>query len=161
MHRRWFLLGGGIFVALIAAAVIVGLAMDPKEASYDPASPEGAVQGYLRALRDEEFERAKQYVDPAALERCRAGDVWNRYQVEELEESTVTLRKATISGETALVTVEMKRDNDGVFDSGYSYRTDFRLTRRDGRWILGGSSPNTLPWPFFLCPETPPRLPSP
>ncbi len=155
MKKSWLLIGGGLFAALIVAAIVVVLAVEPKESSYDPASPEGVVQGYLRAIRDEDFEQAKRHIDPAALENCQDPNTWNSFAREQLENTTVTLRRASITGTTADVAVNIQQQESGVFASraGYGYQVSFRLAKRNGQWLLGGSSPRELPWPLYGCPK--------
>src|SRR5690606_11770919 len=71
---RWLL---GVLVAvagLIALAVVVA-ATTSGEADLDPATPEGAVQAYLRAVSDRDAEAARALFTTELQDRCPASDV--------------------------------------------------------------------------------------
>jgi hypothetical protein len=155
MKKPWLVAGGALFGALIVATIIVVVAVKPKEASYDPKSPEGVVQAYLRAIRDGDFERAKGYIEPAALQRCDGLGPPERFAREQLEDTTVTLERARTDGGAATVTVRIQHEDGGPFasGSGYGYQIDFRLTQVSGAWLLGGLASDGLPWPLYQCPK--------
>lgn len=156
MKKSWLLIGGGLFAALIVAAIVVVLAVDAKEASYAADTPQGVVQNYLRALRDNDTDKARSYIDPAALVQCTNTDYLNRFEIDNLRDSTVTLRRSKVAGGMATIDVEIRHNQSDVFDSGYGYSQDFTLVRRSDQWLLKGSFSNALPWPMYNCRVRPP-----
>ncbi len=162
MSRNW-LIGGGIFlVALLVASIVVALLEG--EETFPEGSTEKAVQDYLRAAEDDDFETAYAFLSAAlkedcAIEELAAGNVPGR---GGLGDGRITLEKTDTVGTTVFVTVRVAsiRDSGPFGTTESSFEQRFSLTEQDGQWRL-----TQYPWPFFRCgpfkPEPAPRPPPP
>ncbi|MGB8360369.1 MAG: hypothetical protein WCE80_03120, partial [Acidimicrobiia bacterium] len=70
--KRSWLLPAGLF-ALVATLVVIALARGP--VVLDPDTPEGTVQEYLQAIRDERWEDAIAVIHADWLGSCEASDL--------------------------------------------------------------------------------------
>ena len=68
MERTWLIGGGAVLAVLLAASVIVALARG--ESEFEQGSPELAVQQYLKALAENDFETAESLWSPELREDC-------------------------------------------------------------------------------------------
>jgi hypothetical protein len=134
-------IGVGIGVVAILAVVAVGLsaARDPDQFPAD--SPQAALQAYLQAFDDEEYEAA--YASFSA-------DVQRQMSLEDFERAATDYRQyatesrgvlydgvETDGGERATLrlTVEVSY-GDVLFADRYSYPTEVRMVREDGAWRI-------------------------
>ena len=161
MSRNW-LIGGGLFLAaLLVASVVVALLED--EESFAEGSVEEAVQVYLEAVEDDDFETAYGFLSSKLKDECpidefAGGNIPTR---SDLGDDRVTLEKTTTVKETVFVTVRVTRiRGSGPFGtSESSFEQRFSLRQEDGGWRF-----TEYPWPFFRCgpfkPEPAPRPPT-
>lgn len=128
-------------MALVAAV----LATTRSEPEFDPNLPEGAVQGYLRAVFDEDEDRALTYL--AAGTECDRDDFRGAVTSDS---ARVVLRGAEVDGDEATVVVEIVyTGGQGPFDTyEWSEEQTFELERKGDRWVLVGE-----PWPLYFCRE--------
>ena len=162
MTRNW-LIGGGIFLtALLVVSIVVALLEG--EETFAEGSTEKAVQDYLRAAEDDDFETAYSFLsaelkDECAIEEFAGGSVPG---LGALGDDRITLEKTDTVGETVFVTVRVSQlRGSGPFGtSESSFEQRFSLREENGQWRF-----TEYPWPFFRCgpfkPERAPRLPPP
>lgn len=133
--RRWLVpvLVGAAIIALVIVALLRG------ETSFDPTSPEGAVQEYLQALADGRWDDALDVLDPQIFETCRgshiADYVWSSFSASH---------ESTVHGpRDVYVNVTLEFGDGGVW-GGWRDTTQFTLTEIDGLWYITDD-----PWPHF------------
>lgn len=145
--RQWLLAAGVGLVVLVL--VVVALVRDPIQ--LDSSTPEGAVQAYLQAISDENYERAYEMLDPARFDECVPGDI-ARYAPGDPFTASLDDQggEPTRDGEIRVVTVRMSFGTDGMFGPGWETWESFELISQDGFWWITGD-----PWPHFgwECPE--------
>lgn len=139
-NRVLVIVVAGVALLAVVAAVVAAGRSQP---TFDPSTPEGAVQGYLRAVLEDDEEAAAGYL--AADSDCGVAD----FESAAVDLSArVVLRETTVSGEEATVEVEVTyTGGGGPFDT-YEWSEDqaFRLVREEGNWVLEGR-----PWPLYFC----------
>ena len=140
MERIGIIAAAAILVALLIAAVAVATLRG--EAELDAGSPEAAVQRYLRALADRDFDAARDLWAPEVQERCAIEDiaVGNRYEYEldSLAEARITLDGVDVVGEVTNVRVSAAETRGGGLFGPSEYTRDmtFSLSQYDGRWRI-------------------------
>ena len=156
MNNYWLISGAAILGLLLAASVIVAILQE--EEDFAPGSPEAAVQAYLRALNEEDFQAAYDLLSPELQSRCSiedtlGGRVSSRWQIEE---KRMTLESAQTVEETTFVTVRVTElSRGGLFGpSEYSFEVSFALRQLDGNWKFSQN-----PWPSFECARAAPESP--
>ena len=131
----------GLIGVLVAVAAVVASSRGPAE--LDPATPEGVVQAYLRAVAESDFAAASELLaadstcDTAAFDRA---DVPESLQAELVDVSIVDDR--------AVVEVLITEGSGlELFEpGGYSHDELFALVNEDGAWRIDRS-----PWPMYHC----------
>ena len=134
----WFFVG--------AAVVIVGLlliALTREPVSLDPNTPEGAVQNYLQAIADRDYEGAFNLIHPDWTEGCTSADLAASAPQNSF---SAAISDTETEQNNAFVTVTMREGaTSGPFDAGLStYPEFFELENTTGQWLLTG-----YPWPYF------------
>lgn len=129
-------------VGVLVVVAVVAIALRPP-ATFDPATPEGAVQGYLEAVFDEDESTAVGYLEPKSP--CDERDISDA-SVDN--SARVVLVDTEVDGDTARVEVEVTFSRgQGPFDSyEYSQNESFDLVDSGNRWLLTGE-----PWPVHFC----------
>ena len=137
-------IGVGIGVVAILAVVAVGLsaARDPDQ--FPPDSPQAALQAYLAAFEDEDYEAAYAFF---------SADVQRQMSLEEFERAPIDYnlyatgsRRVLYDGidqvqtdgderATLRLTVEVSY-GDVLFADRYSYPTEVPMVREDGAWRI-------------------------
>lgn len=140
--RLLWVLGGLVAVVLVAGAV-AGALRGP--ARLDPDSPEGAVQGYLEAVLDEDYELAAGYFSQDLARECSASDFRDAFVDESL---TVTLDDVRLGDGRADVRVRFRAmAGDAPLGApDYSYEENFTVVDEGGAWRL-----HEEPWPIHFC----------
>lgn len=160
MNNYWLIGGAAVLGILIVASIVVAILQ--KEAKFAPGSPEAAVQAYLRALDEADFQSVHDALSPELQERCSIEDMFGgRYPTQRrssLEDKRITLDGARTLDETTFVTISISElRSDGLFGpSGYDYDETFALKQFDGHWKFSEN-----PWPRFECAWPPPEPPRP
>jgi hypothetical protein len=132
----------GIVIAAIAVvALIVVLAVKDPTAELDESSPEGAVQQYLTAITEKDFDQALDYL--AGDSKCTIQDFDRAYVQDSLR---IVLSGTTSSSTTASVTVKIENSNGDPFYGSYTEDQTFRLVKDDAGWKITG-----IPWPTYEC----------
>jgi len=139
--RGLIAIGVGIGVVAILAVVAVGLsaARDPDQFPAD--SPQAALQAYLQAFEDEDYEAA--YASFSA-------DVQRQMSLEEFERAATDYHQYATESRRVLydgvetdgneratlrLTVEVSY-GDVLFADRYSYPAEVRMVREDGAWRI-------------------------
>jgi hypothetical protein len=134
--RRWVIPAG--LVVLVVALVAVALYRGPT--TFDPTTPEGAVQEYLQAVADGRWEDAFAVLDPEAFADCEPSDM----MIGVTEPFTATHEGTTYVGDRAGVEVKLRFGDPGGIGSGWETWERFELIESDGFWYITGD-----PWPYF------------
>ena len=134
----------GVFVALLVVAAIV-LAIQPPT-TFDPATPEGAAQGYYEAILDGDDELAFTYLTEELRDECD-GEFWWR---DESEDARIVITRSEINGDRAElgVTIEISY-GDGPFGGGsYDQKETLAFELQGDRWLI---SEPTWPMDRYGC----------
>jgi len=146
---QWLLGVLAAVVGLIALAVIVSVTAGG-ESDLDPATPEGAVQAYLRTVTERDAEGAWALFAPDLQARCSLSSVRDalRYGPRDFR---AQLGDVEPHAETTDVFVEVTERYGGVFGGESTFEQVFPMTQLDGEWRLVDA-----PWPLW-CPAEPIR----
>ena len=148
MNNYWLIGGGAILGILIVASIVVAVLQ--KEAEFAPGLPEAAVQAYLRALDEDDFQTAYDLLSSELQSRCSIEDMFggNRSGWWRLHGRRITLEDTRAFDETTFVTVKIARSSGGGLfgPSEYSFEESFALRQFDGHWKFSQN-----PWPGFDC----------
>jgi hypothetical protein len=139
--RGLIAIGVGIGAVAILAVVAVGLSAAREPDQFPADSPQAALQAYLQAFDDEDYEAA--YASFSA-------DVRGQMSLEDFERAATDYhlyatqsRRVLYDGvetdgderATLRLTVEVSY-GDVLFADRYSYPTEVRMVRGDGAWRL-------------------------
>ncbi len=156
MSNYW-LIGGGTALGLLIVASVVAAVMR-NETEFAPGSPEAAVQNYLRALDEDDFQAAHDALSPELRDACSIEDIFggNRSGWWRLHDKQVTLEGARTFDATTFVSVRIAElRSGGLFGpSEYSFEETFTLRQSDGLWKFSEN-----PWPYFDCARPSPEPP--
>jgi hypothetical protein len=133
---RWI----GPTVAVVAVVTLVAIALSRGPSTFDPTSPEGAVQDYLGAVSESRWEDAYAILDPVAFENCEPSDI---AAVGE-QEFTAVHDGTETTGSNALVSVRLRFGDTGPLGSGWEQPEQFVLIESEGFWYI-----TQEPWPYF------------
>jgi hypothetical protein len=158
MPKAW-LIGGAVFlVALLVASVIVAL-LDSEETQPE-GTPERALQLFLDAVRQDDFELAYSFLSEELKEECTVEEFvgGNFPKRDHLRDDRVTLESTATVKETVFVTVRVTQfRGSGPFGtSESSFEQRFALRQKEGQWRF-----TEYPWPFFRCGPFEPVRPTP
>lgn len=131
---------GAVVILAVVAAVVAATRPPP---TLDPATPDGAVQTYLRAMLEGDTETAVARLSPST--GCDEDDVSSAFVTDS---ARIVLVDSTVDGATAIVTVEITESSgSGPFDgSEFSHEERFTLRNEEGSWLLVDE-----PWPLYFC----------
>ena len=150
MNNYWLIGGAAVLGILILASIVVAVLQN--EAEFAPGSPEAAVQAYLRALDEDDFQAVRDALSPELRERCSIKDMFGGRYVGQrrsvLEDKRITFEGARKLDDITFVTVRIvELRSDGLFGpSGFDYDETFALEQFDGLWKFSEN-----PWPRFDC----------
>ncbi len=161
--KNYWLIGGGAALGLLLIASIVA-ALLQREEEFAPGSPEAAVQDYLRALDDDDFQAAYDALSPELQEKCSIKDMFGgRDSIRwRIGDRRITLEDTRTLDDTTFVSVRIAGFHGGgpLGPSEYAFDENFALRLFDGRWKFSQD-----PWPRFHCarttPSPPPATPHP
>ena len=109
-------------------------------ADVDPATPEGVVQSYSRAMVDSDYRAARDFLASSLLDNC------DRAEPNAIQGLRMTVISSKVSGDTAVVRVAMERGSGEFGGSGYESDEVFTMIREGGLWKI-----ETTPWDLTLC----------
>jgi hypothetical protein len=132
----------GIVLAVIAVVSLIAvLALREPVAQLDKNTPEGAVQQYLGAVTDRDFNQAITFL--AADSKCTVEDFDRAYIQDSIR---IALSETSTTEATAVVTVSIQNSNGDPFGGTYTENQNFRLVKTDAGWKITG-----IPWPTYEC----------
>lgn len=126
--------------ALVGAAAVIALtvlALGGPE--FDPDTPEGTAQGWVRAVTERDYPEALTHLEPSV--GCTVSDfryVWTA--------SAVTARIGSVTGDAQRTVVEVIISEAAAFGPGFEMREYLVMAQRDDRWLL-----TEVPWPLYAC----------
>ena len=154
MTKGW-LIGGAAFLVLLLV-VGVAVALLENEKSFADDTPEATVQGFLRAVEDEEHQLAHGFLSQGLREECTFDQFFSRTggPAAGLRYDRISLKRTKIEGDSAFVTVRVTnfRGSGPLGTSEASHDQTFALAREDDAWLF-----SEYPWPFFGCGPYKPR----
>ena len=158
MPKAWLIGGAVLLVALLVASVIVAL-LD-REDTQPEGTPERALQLFLDAVRQDDFELAYSFLSEELKEGCTVEEFvgGNFPKRDRLRDDRVTLESTATVKETVFVTVRVTQfRGSGPFGaSESSFEQRFALRQEEGQWRF-----TEYPWPFFRCGPFEPVKPTP
>lgn len=153
MAKTWTIVAAVALALLLVASVVV--AVLEKEESFQAGTAAAAVQDFLRAVEEDEFEAAYGLLSAELREECSAEQVFGmplRYRAQ-FDQNRITLEQTNEVGGATFVTVRVSSfRRDGPFGSSENlFLQRFALRQTDGEWRFV-----EFPWPLFRCGQ--PRL---
>ncbi len=134
----------GLTVVVLVLVAILVIVFRPAPVEYDPATPEGTVQTYVRAVldRDNDAAAALMVEEP----ECKP-DPYPRFGEESIR---ISLGKVEIDGDRATVEVRITTSGGNAPFDRYEWTEEdrFFLDREAGVWRI-----DTAPWRFMICQE--------
>lgn len=127
-------------VLVVAVVALVAVALLRGPSSFDPTTPEGAVQDYLLAISDQRWEDAFAVLDPDSFPGCEPEDI----RAGHIEPFTATHDGTRIQAGRAMVDVRLRFSDQGGIGGGWESWEQFTLVERDSFWYITGE-----PWPYF------------
>jgi hypothetical protein len=130
-------------VGLVLVAAIVALVVGATRpaTTLDPATPEGTVQSYVSAVLDRDPESAAALL--ASGGPCGERSFDRTWAPESVR---IDLVDSSITGDRAVVDIDITMSGSGPLDNGWTERQTLRLVVEDGQWRITG-----VPWPLYEC----------
>lgn len=127
---------------VIALAVVAAVTSTRRDAAVpDTSTPQGVAQTFVAAVIEGDDDTAVAQLDPSLGCSVPLPQSWPPAS------ATVSVVSSDISGTSARVVLEITEGSGGsLLGEPYTHRETFSLTRRDGRWLIGGE-----PWPLYSC----------
>jgi hypothetical protein len=159
MARGW-LIGGGVFLGILLVASIIIAAME-REEPLAQGTPEAAVQDYLRATQNDQYEVAYGFLSEGLQSDCTLTQFVGQPSFpgdDRLSDARITLDEVNIVDDTAFVNVQITQFySGGPFGTSEStFAQTFSLRQFNGQWKFVEQ-----PWPFYNCPFRVPEPPIP
>jgi hypothetical protein len=127
-------------IGIVAVIGLVAVALSRGPTTFDPTTPEGAVQEYLLAVSQGQWEQAFNILDPDSFDGCEPSDIAAAGQ-----QSFTAVHESTDANDiNATVLVRLRFGEMGLFGSGYESTEQFSLIESDGFWYITQD-----PWPYF------------
>jgi len=130
-------------LSIIAAIVVIAFVVvftRGGPADVDPATPEGVVQSYSRAMVASDYETARGFLSSDVLANC------DRAEPNTIQGLRMTVISSKVNGDTAVVRVSMERGSGEFGGSGYTSEEAFTMVREGGLWKV-----ISTPWELALC----------
>ena len=145
--RRW-LIGGGIFLAVLLAGSVAAALLE-RDAAFPEGSPEAVVQSYVKAVEEDDWTTAHALLAAELREECPVEELFANRSGRDRGDRRITLEETRALGETLLVTVSVSRSRmSGPFGvDQWSYRATYTLAEEEGEWRF-----SEYPEPFYECP---------
>lgn len=146
-----FLLGFGIIiVAIVAIAVILAVTGGNEQVKLLPEnSPEGAVQRFLMAVKDHDYQKAYSLLAPQP-EQVK-GDTYENWvrSVQSPRDTSswkASILKSTVrdNDATVEVAVDIIRPEGPLINPVTTNQVTFMLQKQDGKWLI--SQPADIWW---------------
>ncbi|MEK7777754.1 MAG: hypothetical protein AAB303_03930 [Chloroflexota bacterium] len=146
---------------LAIAALVVGLVAAGKEKVLSEDSPEGVVQGFLRAVQAGDYKKAYDYFGSKLKTNCAYERFLEQRPGGQIEEMQATLAGTkTFDGQAEVKIVVTQFRTSGPFFAPFdspanSYPQTYILGQEDGKWRFA-----SMPWPLYWCPGPEPVKPA-
>jgi hypothetical protein len=127
-------------VAVLGVVGLVAVALARGPITFDPTTPEGAVQEYLLAISQERWDDAVAILDPESFGSCGGEDISAMGQ----QAFTAAHESTDVTDSTAVVAVTLQFGEGDVFGTAWEQYEQFTLIDRDGFWYISQD-----PWPYF------------
>ena len=153
---RYWLIGSAVLLGALLIASIAIAVMQEQE-PLPEGTPERAVQLYLAAVVDDDYQAARNLLSADLKRQCTIETMVSRtYARRQLRNSRITLAGTTYLDGKAIVTARVATiSRDGPFGtSENSHDQRFTLIKENGDWLFSGAS-----WPYGNCFEPKPVLP--
>ena len=148
MPKLWLMCGGAFVAVLVILSIVI--AFTGRTDPLTDGSPERAVQLFLVAAEDEEFEVAydlfaRKLKDECSLEKFAQGHLGG---IEDLRDSRVTyVGSKTLNGSRLVDARVTQLSNSGPFGvSEYSENHRYMLVLEEGEWRISHYT-----WPDHPC----------
>ena len=123
-------------VGAVIVLVLIGLNREPEQ--YDPESPEGAVQAYIAALVDGDFETAASFW---AEGDCLPGSIEPTGGAPDISASLVSVDG---NDDEATVVIAITDNTTDPLNGIYEFEEWFTLVNGDDGWKI-----RQLAWPYW------------
>ena len=153
MSKLWLISGSAGLSILVIISILLGLTQQPTE--FEHGSPEAAVQKYLIAAVENDYETAYSLFSKEFRDQCPMRDfAGGTGAFSQLDNSRVTYEETKYVQETSVVITRVTYlDNGGPFGSmESSHEQRFTLMLENGEWKMSGES-----WPLYSCNTSIPR----
>ena len=148
--NRWLLIFGTIIGVLAITAVTLVLTLKNNTTLLPENTPEGVVQRDILAIKDGNFQTAYDYFSETAQTDLSYANWKPTYPMNPDGPSwQATIGKATITGNTATVSVNIDRFYPGgvINNSTSSQTIVFQLVQESGNWKI--NLPVNFLWYFY------------
>lgn len=155
----WLIGAAAAVVLLVVASVIVALTRDRGGTSFFPEdTPEGVVQRYLQAIKNDDLPAAYGYLNSDLRKACTVQNMRDNTDWFRRQDSRITLDKTQTLELGVMVQVRVTQVHaDRPFvPSESSSIYAYYLEKQDGAWRF--SQP---PWPMSWCPGLDRKPPPP
>ena len=142
-----------IIGAVVGLAVLVTVALLATSGTetYEPGTPEAALQDFLEAGIDGDSDAMFSLLTAESRAACENARDRNRFDdVTYSEGLHAELKEMTVTGSTATAKVRFHQSsgNDPFDNSTWSYDEQFRLEHVDGAWLIDRGG---WPWSIEDC----------
>ena len=138
---RIILWAGVVLAVLVAVAVASMFIRSPQ---LDPATPEGVVQAYLRAVVEGRRTEARSYLSDRLERECKPG--YRPYPSRDAYR--IELVEAVVDGSTAEVHVIVAEQDVELFDYYHEFSASYSLVSTGDGWRITEQE-----WPWYGCSE--------
>lgn len=147
MPKAWLLLASGLLLAGVISGIILAVLSDDDEL-LSAASPEGAVQRYILALRNEDYRDSYTYLSEELKEGCSYEQYvrWKAFGYLS-RDAQVTLERTRMEEGIAQVTVLVTETVQIFPPAENTYEQTFHLKLEDEQWRFV-----VLPFGPWPCP---------
>ena len=142
MSRIWLFGGMIVVAALVVGSVTIAL-VTGRDVDLLPAdSPEGVVQRYLLALKNEEYAEAYNYLTSDLRDRCSLAVFVRRAPSTRVRDTRLTLEETQKFGDNAFVRASItvvrpvSQLDFPLRPSEYTYERTYNLKREAGKWRM-------------------------
>ena len=150
--HRWLIICAALIGTLVITTILLVLLVKEDKAALLPENtPEGVVQRYLVAIREERYQEAYNYLSIDPSDRITTYDDWLLMVVGNSRISNSNEWKATLGKTmqyTGTATVDVYIDSigsGGLFeDTLRNQQVTFQLSKSDGVWLI--TSPIYIFW---------------
>jgi hypothetical protein len=133
-------LPGWVPVALVGVVAVIALTVVALSGpEFDPDTPEGTAQGWVRSVTAGDHAEALTHLDPSL--GCTLSDF--RYAWID---PGVAARIGSVSGDAQRTVVEVIISESDPFRSGFETREYLVMAQRGDLWLL-----TEVPWPLYTC----------